>query len=115
MTGVTPRAAIAWGLVLVNGPVLGIIIACGALAAWIVHPVGVLWSLVASVFGVSVGTSVAWAWWSFAIPRWRDWVEDSGLAPGDVQDLAVRVGLLWPVGSRFERTEFPRRDGRRGW
>ena len=115
MSRVTPRAAIVWGLVPVNGPVLVTIIACGGLAAWIVHPAGMMWSLVASLVGVGIGTRVAWIWWSFAIPRWRDWVEDSGLAPSDVQDGAVRVRLLWPAGSKFERTGFPRRDGRRGW
>ena len=61
------------------------------------------------------GFAVGWLTWSFLVPRWRDWVEDQGIAPEDVESRAVRSGLLWPRGSFVERTEFRRRDGRRGW
>ena len=65
--------------------------------------------------GVVFGALIAWVWWSFAVPRWRDCVEARGLRPDDVQTLAVQTGLIWPRGSWPERTEFRRRDGRRGW
>ncbi|MGE0761398.1 MAG: hypothetical protein AB7O38_30570 [Pirellulaceae bacterium] len=65
--------------------------------------------------GLLAGTAVAWLLWSFQVPRWRDWVEANGISPEAVQRLAVRTGLLWPRGSLMERTEFRRRDGRRGW
>jgi len=65
--------------------------------------------------GGLAGVAVGWVTWSFLVPRWRDWVQDQGLAPEDVQSRAVRSGLLWPKGSFVERTEFRRRDGRRGW
>ncbi|MBV8757600.1 MAG: hypothetical protein JO257_10005 [Deltaproteobacteria bacterium] len=61
------------------------------------------------------GIAVGWLAWSFLVPRWRDWVEDQGLAPDDVYPLALRSYLVWPRGSFIERTEFRRRDGRRGW
>jgi len=65
--------------------------------------------------GLVAGPGLAWPWWSYAVPRWRDWVEDQGIAPEEVQEEAERIGLLWPRGSRWERTEFRRRNGRKGW
>lgn len=49
------------------------------------------------------------------MPRWRDRVEDSGLTGDDIQRLGVLTFLLWPEGSLFKRTEFKRRNGKRGW
>lgn len=55
---------------------------------------------------------VAWAYWSFAAPRWRlralASVTDTASAP--LLAAAVRTGLLWREGSWFERTEFRPRD-----
>ncbi len=65
--------------------------------------------------GLVAGPALAWPWWSYSVPKWRDWVEDQGIAPEAVQARAEAIGLLWPRGHRFERTEFPRRDGRKGW
>jgi hypothetical protein len=52
------------------------------------------------------GLPVAWAWWSISVPRWRVWayerVEDIPL----LKKRAVQVGLVWPDGHFFERTEF---------
>jgi len=65
--------------------------------------------------GLAIGALLAWPCWSILVPRWRDWVEDQGLRPDEVQPLAVRTGLLWPRGFLLERTECKRRDGKRGW
>jgi len=102
-------------LLFVNGPVLLIIIAGVVGGAVVARSGDTTMAIFAVPAGAVLGSGVAWIWWSFAIPRWRDWVIDVGLTPRDVQDLAVRVGLVWPVGSFFERTERRRRDGRRGW
>ena len=67
------------------------------------------------LLGALVGSALAWPCWSFLLPRWRDWVEENGLAPEDVQSLAGNTLLLWPKGSIFERTEFRRKSGKRGW
>jgi hypothetical protein len=65
--------------------------------------------------GLLVGCGLAWVWWSWQVPRWRDWVVDRGAPIDEVQRLAVTTALLWPKGSFMERTELRRRDGTRGW
>lgn len=81
---------------------------CGFIG-WLLNGAGAL------IFGLFVGSLIGWPVWSFLVPRWRDWVEDSGLKGDDVQRLAALTFLLWPEGSLFERTEFKRRNGKRGW
>ena len=84
---------------------------CGGGGAFFVtpHAIGLLLGLLIGVLNL-----VAWPCWSHLVPRWRDWVEDKGLTPGEVQALAVSTGLIWPKGPVFERTEFKRRNGERG-
>jgi hypothetical protein len=65
--------------------------------------------------GFFVGVVPAWLWWSFVVPRWRDWVVDHDLDVDAVQSIAVATGLLWPRGFFLEKTELRRRDGKKGW
>ncbi len=48
----------------------------------------------------------SWTWWSFTVPLWRKWAHEHGALPDDVQKLASTVGLVWPKGWIFEKTEF---------
>jgi len=111
----TPAQAVMWGHVFVTLPVLAIIAATGYLGLRLGGLRHELFALFGLLIGIILGAAVAWLWWAFTVPRWRDWVEDQGLQPSEVQDLAASTGLIWPVGSRYERTEVPRRNGRRGW
>lgn len=104
----SPKDALIRGHLTVTLPVLLIILAAPVIGWLAGGGAGLL-------LGVVTGSGFAWPWWSFAVPRWRDWVIDNGLSPEDVQDTAEAIGLLWPRGSRWERTEFPRRNGRKGW
>src|SRR5215831_5873925 len=109
MTNITPAQAIVRGHLVVNAPALTLLLGTVLpLRTVLVQDVGAL-------FVLAVGIATGWLWWSFMAPRWRDWVIDRGLRPEDVESLAVDTGLLWPSGSFPERTEFRRRDGRRGW
>jgi hypothetical protein len=108
MKQVSPLRAVAHGHLTVTLPVVGVIAFCGFIG-WLLNGVGALF------IGLIVGSVIAWPFWSFLMPRWRDWVEDSGLTGDDVQRLAVLTFLLWPKGSLFERTEFKRRNGKRDW
>ena len=108
MKRVTPLRAVAYGHLTVTLPVVGII-ALFCFIGWVLNGVGALF------IGLIVGSVIAWPFWSFLMPRWRDWVEDAGLTGDDVQRLAVMTFLLWPQGSLFERTEFKRRNVKRGW
>src|SRR5687767_3115341 len=55
---------------------------------------------------LSIGFFVGWGWWSYTIPRWRRWALKRGAPAEKLQKLAVAVGLTWPKGWIFEKTEF---------
>lgn len=105
----TPSQAVWTGHRRVSLPVLGLM-GLGGLVGWLITGkaagVGV---------GLGLGFLPGWLWWSYAVARWRDWLEDNGIAEASVYDLAVRTNLVFTRGSPFEVTEFRRRDGSRGW
>jgi hypothetical protein len=47
----------------------------------------------------------AWLWWSVSIPKWRLWAYEHVVDLGKLKQSAVEVGLTWPDGNFFERTE----------
>jgi hypothetical protein len=51
------------------------------------------------------GFIMAWSWWSFSVPRWRVWAYERVSDIPRLKETAVAVGLTWPDGHRFERTE----------
>ena len=104
----TPKQAILRGHLTVTLPVL-LVITGGYLVGRYIFTPAHPW------LGLVCGAGLAWPVWSFLVPRWRDWAQDSGVNPADIQDMAVRSGLLWPTGSFLERTEFKRRNGKVGW
>ena len=91
--------AILVGQLVVNLPAVAIMIAALFLGFF-----GVPWPL-----SLIIGSLVAWVWWSYTVPRWRDWAHYRGVNPDRLQKVAFRTGLTWPRGSLFERTEFRRR------
>jgi hypothetical protein len=107
-----PLAAVAVGHAMVTLPTLVVIATSAAIA---VPVIGLVTPTHAFEFGVLAGCALGWACWSFLVPRWRDWVVDRGIDPDRVQRLAALTGLVWARGSFMERTEWPRRNGARGW
>jgi hypothetical protein len=105
----TPRQAVWRGHSRVSAPALAIMGACGFIGWFVIDkPAGVL-------LGMVFGVAPAWLWWSWAIPRWRDWLNDEGISEASVYREAVNTGLVFPKGFFFEGTEFRRRDGTKGW
>lgn len=102
----TPRQAIVHGHLTVSLPVALVIVTGGVLGHF---ALGAVW------LGILLSAVVAWPLWSYLVPRWRDWVQDAGISPDDVHDMAVRTGLIWPRESVLEKTEFKRRNGKVGW
>ncbi len=85
------------------------IMGMGGLVGWLLLPRGGV------LLGLVVAVGPAWLWWSYSVPRWRDWLDEMGIPEAKVYRLAVNTGLVFPRGFFFEGTECRRRDGTRGW
>lgn len=99
----TPDRAVSIGQLVVNLPVV-CIMALGGLLAYLLK--GPAWT----ALGILLGIVPAWLWWSFMVPRWREWAKHQGADEDETQLIGERRGLLWRKGSFFERTEFGSRN-----
>ena len=108
MKQVSPLQAVAHGHLTVTLPVVGIIAFCGFIG-WLLNGVG------AFFIGLIVGSVIAWPFWSFLMPRWRDWVEDSGLTGDDVQCLAVIAFSSVAAGFIIRTRGIQTTQRKRGW
>jgi hypothetical protein len=103
------RQAYFLGQLIVNGGVIlvmvvvwilsFIIVAKAHLSVWLVLP------------GIFAGPLVAWIWWAFSTPRWRDFASQY-LDEAEMQQLhqaAIQGQLEWPQGHVFSRTEITSR------
>jgi hypothetical protein len=102
-SALTPERAVSIGQLVVNLPVISIM-ALGGLLAYALK--GPAWT----AFGILLGIIPAWLWWSFMIPRWREWAKNHGADEERTQYLGQRRGLVWARGSIFEKTEFRPRN-----
>ena len=66
------------------------------------------WLLVAGVGGLALGIALLWAYWSFAIVKWRVWAfaKTPRAQWRELHLRAIQAQLIWPRGHRFERTEW---------
>lgn len=48
---------------------------------------------------------VMWLWWSFLITKWRIWAFENCRNVHELKRRAINQKLIWPDGSRFEKTE----------
>ena len=104
------KKAIVIGLIVVNGPVFALL-AAGAILG-VTAGGGVVTT--ASIAAFVAGLGLAWLWWSLAVPRWRAWAQRRGADPAGLQKWGEIVGLVWPKGWIFERTELPPRRPTKG-
>lgn len=65
--------------------------------------------LVLSLFNIPL----AWLWWSYAIPKWKLWAYARAEDVDTLKHAAVDVGLIWPDGHIFEKTEICSQDVRK--
>jgi len=110
---ITVGFAIAVGLICVNIPVLPIMLGVPLLALLSTSLFG--WSqtvdlrdayviaLLISLF--LLGFVLAWTWWAVMVPRWRLWAYERVTDIPKLKRWAVAVGLTWPDGHIFGRTE----------
>jgi hypothetical protein len=109
--------AVAIGTFWVNIPVLPLLFAPLAALFYFAPPdtsqpptVSILMAMLALFL---LGFVIAWCWWSYMVPRWRVWAWERVEDLHGLRKRAVRAGLIWPEGHRFEKTEFrtrPLRD-----
>ena len=112
---VSNAAAIWRGMLWVNFPVAGLIVAgwiffggiLALLAKFEIFPAAVLVNLQFAV--LVLGISPAWLWWSYSVPRWRLWAMERTNDWPSLEQSAIRVGLIWnessSMGRFFARTE----------
>lgn len=55
------------------------------------------------------GFVFAWSWWSLTVPRWRVWAYENVEDTAALKRKAVEVGLTWPDGHFFSKTEIKSR------
>ncbi len=98
--------AIVAGTFFVNGPVMVLIMAplllIGQLVSHGIITPSQKW-LVVPAFLCGIGA--AWLWWSLTIMRWRIWAFERVADIPALKEAAVLVGLTWPQGHVYERTE----------
>jgi MFS family permease len=98
--------AIAVGLLVVNGPVMAFLL--GPLVVFAILIDRAVISRDYNWVGLVVfvgGFIIAWTWWSVSVPRWRVWAYERVSDIPRLKEMAVAVGLTWPDGHLFERTE----------
>jgi len=109
--GLAVWKAIAIGLVWVNGPVLPIMLGVWFVPLLLAYgpddtvPIGDSFVIGLLVSGLLAGFALAWLWWSVTVPRWRLWAYRRVDDIAKLKSWAVTVGLTWPDGHIFERTE----------
>lgn len=106
----TVKQAIRRGLLVVNGPVLLLLVGPLSVFAWLIEHRIV--SRDYNWVGLPVfiaGFVLAWLWWSFSVPRWRIWAYERVDDIRTLKEEAVAIGLTWPDGHSFGRTEIKSR------
>ena len=100
----TPELAVRRGHYFITVPVLTTMVALWVLLAKL-FPRGPS-NIPTGVLIVAGPPTVAWLWWSYAVPRWRYWALSRGVDPDALQRLAQRTSLVWRKGHILEKTEF---------
>jgi hypothetical protein len=96
------------GLITVYGPLVLFVVICGFISNWIAKSVLKLEKpdFITAII-VFIAIMIGWVWWSFKIVKWKYWafsqvqIEDGY----ELYEKAIEVGLIWPTGSVFNKTE----------
>lgn len=92
--------AILTGWLIVNLPVALIMIGLNVLGLFFFFS---FWYLILVTLASSF--IIAWIWWAYTVPRWRNWAVQQGCDAEELHKAAVAAGLEWPKGCIFEKTE----------
>ena len=106
------------GLVTVYGPSILFVFGCAIMGYWAAAS---LFNSeipeIAAMFSAFIAAPVGWIWWSYQIVKWKCWAF-STVTEKDAQvlfDRAIKVGLIWPNGSIFNKTEIWTQRDKEKW
>jgi len=104
--------AILVGQFVVNFPVLFILLifSCSGIFLSLLSlkqfgMIQIIIAFLACIIPFVIGFAIAWLWWAFSVPRWRQWALNNGVPADELQKWGVITGLVWPKGFIFEKTE----------
>lgn len=113
-----PNSLINRGLLAVYGPVISFVITSTFITNWFTSTIfkfDISDFIVAIAFILSI--FISWIWWSYKIVKWKLWA----FAKIEVDDRytlyerAIQVGLIWPRGSIFNKTEIWTEQDKENW
>ncbi|MDO5969091.1 hypothetical protein Q4Q35_04655 [Flavivirga aquimarina] len=106
------------GLLTVYGPLTSFVLICGFTANWFAKNIlNYEKSDFIITITVVIATMIGWIWWSYKIVKWKYWafsqinIENSY----DLYEKAIGVGLIWPTGSIFNKTEIWTEKDKQNW
>lgn len=109
---------VARGLLWVYGPIIAFVFVSWLVSTWLTESVLQVenpdFTKVLVLFGSII---IGWIWWSYRIVKWKYWAF-SQVQPDESKKLynrAVAVGLIWPTGSRFNKTEIWTKKDKEKW
>jgi hypothetical protein len=106
------------GLLRVYGPLVSFVVASGFIANWVAT--NILDSDIVDfivMITVLISICIGWTWWSYKIVKWKIWAF-SQVEPVNSYELyerAIGVGLIWPTGSIFNKTEIWTKKDKENW
>jgi hypothetical protein len=106
------------GLITVYGPLMTFVISSTLIAYWITKDILKLETadIITTVF-LFVFIFIGWIWWSYKIVKWK-YFAFSKLTIDESYELyskAIDVGLIWPTGSIFNKTEIWTNQDKKKW
>ena len=106
------------GLIMVYGPLMTFVISSTLIAYWITKDILKLETadIITTVF-LFVFIFIGWIWWSYKIVKWK-YFAFSKLTIDESYELyskAIDVGLIWPKGSIFNKTEIWTNQDKKKW
>ena len=106
------------GLITVYGPLVSFVIICGFVAnVTAKNKFKIDEPIIIVALTVFFAIIVGWSWWSYRIVKWKCWAF-SQIDSADSVKLytrAIEVGLIWPKGSVFNKTEIWTNEDKRKW
>lgn len=102
MKKLTVDRAITKGHQMVNYPLLPIMLSGLGITGYFAVTLKILWIF---PIGFVLSFLLMWLWWSFLITKWRIWAFENCRNVHELKRQAINQKLIWPDGSRFEKTE----------